>query len=192
MIEINLLPEELKPKKQVHLPIPASFTPQHLIYLAAGALGILVFIHVVLLLLMIKNGAQLSSLNSKWKALEPEKVILDNLRKEFEVSAGDARAAQQIGAQRDGWARKLNRLSLDLPSGVWLDDLSLSGKDFLLKASAVSLQKEELTLINKFLEGLKADAEFFGAFQSLELGPLQRRSVGGYDILDFVLIGKLK
>jgi hypothetical protein len=56
----------------------------------------------------------------------------------------------------------------------------------------LSLQKEEAAIINKFIDSLKADAAFFGDFQSLELGPLQRKQLGGYDIVDFTLNATLK
>jgi ligand-binding sensor protein len=94
--------------------------------------------------------------------------------------------------KRITWADKLNKLSLYLPSGVWITDISVTSKDFILKGSVISLVKDELTLINTFLDRLKADKEFFINFENIELSSIERRGVGSYEVADFTLNGKLK
>jgi hypothetical protein len=90
------------------------------------------------------------------------------------------------------WSEKLNKLSLNLPSGIWFNELSVSKKDFILKGSVLSLQKEEMNLVNKFIDSLKKDMVFFKDFTRLELSSIQMKTVVGYDVFDFVLTGKLK
>jgi len=55
----------------------------------------------------------------------------------------------------------------------------------------ISLQKEEMNLLNKFIDSLKKDNMFFKDFSALDLSSVQIRSLGGYDILDFSLTGIL-
>jgi len=190
MIEINLLPVELKikAKKSDKGPFPAKY----LLYISGLILGVIVCLHIGLLGVSIARKFRLSALENKWKELEPQRRLAEQSRKDNEILSADAKAVQQLARQRINWSEKLNKLSLNLPSGVWFNEMSLNQKDFLLKGSAVSLEKEELNLINKFMANLKNDTQFFGNFSNIELASVQRRSIGGYDIIDFVLSGKLK
>jgi len=190
MIEINLLPEELrlKNKKPDRGPFPAKY----LLYAFAVALAGLILLHVGLFAAVILKNTKVSALNNKWKELEPQRRLFEQSKKNSGILSSDAKAVQQLLKQRVGWSKKLNKLSLDLPSGVWFGEMSLNQKDFLLKGSAVSMEKAEMSLINKFIGNLKDDPDFFGDLAVLELGSVQRRSIGGYDIIDFVFSGKLK
>ncbi|MFA4842731.1 MAG: hypothetical protein WC658_02735 [Candidatus Omnitrophota bacterium] len=189
MIEINLLSAELKPKSSK---FTFNLSQRNIAYLFAAGFGLLLSAHILLFASAIIKSAQLTSLNSKWNGLASQRITLDGLKKEYEGYSSGPRSVQQISDARMSWAKGLNALSLDLPSGVWFQELSINQKDFTLKASCVSLAKEELALINKFMETVKKDTDFFKYFDSLELGAVQRRSVGGYDIVDFILDGKLK
>ena len=104
----------------------------------------------------------------------------------------DAIVLQQLSNQRINWAEKLNKLSLNLPPGVWFTDLSVTQKDFILKGSVIALQKEEMSLIHKLLSGLQNDPGFIGDFYNLELASVQNRAVGGYEVSDFTLVGAIK
>lgn len=187
MIEINLLPHELtvKQKKMV-------IEPNCLLYLIPLVFGILVCIHLYLAAINIIKSAQLGTLNKKYKSLEPQRKEVENFKKEYTITSEDAREIQHLTEQRISWSEKLNKLSLDLPSGIWFNEISLNNKDFVLNGSVISLQKEEITLINKFIDNLKNDVSFFKDFQTLELSSVQRRVIAGYDIVDFILAGTLK
>jgi len=190
MIEINLLPHELKTKpKKLGL---GTLSPKQSLYLIAAAFCLLLCLHIIFLCAIIVRKIQLNKLQAKWTSLEPQRLTLDSLKKENEVLSADINLIQKLMKQRLCWSHNLNKLSLDLPSGVWFNELSVNQKEFILKGSAVSLQKEEMGLINKFIDNLKTDQDFFAGFKSLELGPVQRRSLGGYDIVDFILSGALK
>jgi Tfp pilus assembly protein PilN len=147
--------------------------------------------HVFLAAAGLFKSYQLKVLNNKWNKLAPQREMLKNLTKEYEVLSADARIIQQLNLRRLNWAEKVNKLSLDLPAGIWFNELSFSRKDFILKGSVISLQKEEMNLVNKFIYNLKKDVAFFKDFSNLELSSVQIRTVGGYDIFDFVLAGKL-
>jgi Tfp pilus assembly protein PilN len=140
----------------------------------------------------IAKNYQFGALNRKWQSLEPERKKLENFNKGYRLSVDDAKVMQQLIIQKLNWSEKLNKLSLDLPSGVWFNELSLRGKNFVLKGSALSLQKEEVSLINQFMDNLKKDTNFFKDFISLELSSVQRRVIAGYDVIDFILTGALK
>ncbi len=184
------MPQELKskPKKAG----PEALSPKQILYLIPAAFGILICLHIILLSIMVIKGFQLNGLKAKWESLASQRRVLEDFKKENEVLSTDGNLIQKLLKQRISWAEKLNKLSLDLPSGVWFNELSVNQKDFILKGSAVSLQKEEMSLINKFIDNLKNDQDFFGSFRSLELSSVQRRALGGYDIVDFILSGVLR
>ena len=189
MIEINLLAEELKVKLKKKA---SSAQSKQILFFIPLILGLLVAIHLYLLSVTLTKGVQLAALNNKWQRLQPQRKILEDFKKEFEGVSKDASALQKLASQRIIWAEKLNKLSLDLPAGIWFREITVTRKDFNLKASVVSLQKDEMNLINRFIENLKKDAAFFKEFKTLELTSVQVRAVGGYDVTDFGLLGTFK
>ncbi|MDP2943654.1 MAG: PilN domain-containing protein [Candidatus Omnitrophota bacterium] len=187
MIEINLLPEELKVKKVVNKKL--NFT----IYLSTGLLLIiLVIINLYVVSLSTAKNIQLTILAKKWESLAPQRQKVEEMREQSDIVSQDIKAIQQVTARRILWSGKLNKLSLLLPSGVWVNEISLNNKNFILRGSAVSLKKEEMSLINLLLSSLKEDKQFFSNFNSLDLTSVQRRQVGGYEVADFILTGSLK
>lgn len=191
MIEINLLPEELKSKTKVKI-TGAGLEVKHFLYLIPFVLGILISVHIYLGVLSIIKNNQLRVLNNKWRILEPQRKILDNFNKEYAAVSEDATAIKQLAQQRINWAENLNKLSLYLPSGIWFNEISISQKDFVLEGSVVSLQKDELGLVNKWINNLKNDRDFFKDFSAIELSSVQKKTIGTYDVVDFILTGTLK
>ncbi len=189
MIEINLLPEELKPKTRKIGKV--SIKSKSFLYLFPLVFAVLILVHICLAAGAIVKISQFSILNNKWKKLQPQRELLNNLKKEYDVLASTAKLIEELNSRRNNWSEKLNRLSLDLPSGIWFNEITVSQKEFVLKASAVSLQKEEMSLINKFIESLKNNTAFTRGFNNLELSSVQRKSIVGYDVVDFILTAKL-
>lgn len=189
MIAINLLPEEFR-RKEKKLAIDIKY----LVLLVPAIVGVLLCIHISLALILIARNSQLGLLNAQWQRLAPQRQILEKYRREDDVLMQDTRLAEQLKGELVRWSEKLNSMSLYLPQGVWFNKLSASAtsKEFVLKGAVVSLQKDEMGLINKLLEGLKADGVFFNNFTSLELESVTRDAIGGYDVVSFTLKGKLR
>jgi hypothetical protein len=187
MIEINLLPEELKVKVRTKK-TGAAIEPKYFLYAVPLILSILISAHILLVFLTVAKNHQLGVLTLKWKALEPQRRALED----DTMVSQDSAEIQQLMAQRINWSEKLNKLSLYLPSGIWFNDISLSRKDLTIQASVVSLQKKEMSLINKFIDSLKKDTLFFKDFNNLELGSMRIETVGGFNVTDFILTGALK
>jgi len=191
MIEINLLPEELKAKSKAKK-FGVGIEIKYFLYLIPFVVGLLICVHIYLAILNITKNNQLRTLNNKWQELQPQRKILEDFNKEYAILSEDAAAIQQLTKQRINWAEKLNKLSVNLPSGIWFNEISIFSRDFTLQGSVVSLQKEELSLINKLIDSLKNDTTFFKDLNNLELSSVQKKIIGGYDIADFILQGTLK
>ena len=187
MIEINLLPEALKAKKIGIGRIEA----RHLLYAMPLCLGVLLCAHLYLGIMGIISNSRLKALQNKWQALEPERKALEKYKQEYELPGTDVAMTRRALEERLNWSEKLNRISMNLPSGIWLNELSISSSGFILRGSAVSLTGQEVDLIKGFIDNLKNDTGFFKGFLGLELSSTVRKTIGSYEIIDFLLTGKL-
>jgi Tfp pilus assembly protein PilN len=201
MIEINLLPVELRVKarvKKAEAPVVTQGAKLKIdqekvfLYAIPAILGVLILLHLYFAVLTIMRNSEMVSLNKKWLVLEPQKKAFDEFNNEYSSVTFDASAMQKLTQQRVLWAAKLNKLSLSLPSGVWFNEVSMNGRFLNIQGSVISLQKEEVSLLNKFLDNLKADKDFSSDFLKQEVSFVQKKNVGGYDIADFVIAGVLK
>lgn len=201
MIEINLLPEELKAKTKIKIKKPAASAPAAIIVTQEPKYFLLILPAAIVLVIMVNlffgianlgKVGQLRSLNAKWKTLEPQRKTVEEFNKENTLYSEDAKAIQQIENLRINWAQKLNALSLKLPSGIWFSDITVTQKEFSLSGSVISLKKEEMSLLKDFVDALKQDRAFSNDFNSLDLGSVQKRSIGGLEVTDFVISGALK
>ncbi|MCX5706234.1 MAG: hypothetical protein NTW13_00925 [Candidatus Omnitrophica bacterium] len=195
MIEINLLPEELRGRQRPDKPKldkTQGISPNYFILLVPSVIVLIVISHLFLGILGLAKNAQLNILSSKWEKLLTQRKMLDDFRTEHAVTSQDSQSMQQEIRGRITWAEKLNKLSLYLPNGVWFNELSITPKEFVLYGAVVSLEKEEMSLIRKLIDGLKNDPGFFKNFNTLELSSAQKRTIGSYDITDFTLTGSFK
>ncbi len=188
MIEINLLPPELKEK----IPQSDGIPPIILYVVLPLAILVLLLAHGSLGVVAAVKGYQLSTFNNEWKKTEPQRKQLAEFNLQSKSISQDSMAIQQLVSQGVNWSEKLARLSMDLPPGVWFEDLMVDKKNFYVKGSVVALDKGEVGVINKFLNALRGDTAFMKDFSNLELGPLRWRTVGGYNVVDFELTGALK
>ena len=191
MLEINLLPDELKAKPRKE-GVKINIETKYFLYLVPFVIALLILAHLYLAVVGIAKSASLAHLNKKWEAIASDRKKVEIFNMEYAVSTADTNDINKLLSQRVGWAEKLNKLSLKLPSGIWFSEFSVTSRDLKINASVVSLQKDETGLIKGFIDNLKNDPGFYKDFKSLELSSIHRRTVGGYDIVDFVLSGELK
>ncbi len=187
-IEINLLPHEFRPKKEKQ----GAFDPRLFLYILGCAVGILLLLHVSFLGVGLVVGIQHTSLAAQWQMMAPQRKELDALMKQYDALSQDARISQQLVSRRVRWSQKLYLLSSHLTRGVWFEELSFKDKGFSLRGSVISLEHEEIPLINTFIDALKGDPAFYKDFATLEATSFQTRSVGGYDTVEYALSGTLK
>ncbi len=189
MIEINLLPEELKVKvKKAQVESQLDYTPLIGVLLA----GLILLVNLVLGLNSLAKSGQIKSLNAKWKKMIPQQKASEEFKRGFISQPEDADIISQLLSQKVSWPRKLNELCSSLPNGVWFNNLALTDKNFVLSCTVVSLQKDEMSLINKFMDNLRQNKNFFADFRKLELGVVQRKTIVSYEVVDFTVLGELK
>lgn len=187
MIEINLLPVELRKKqKKVTLKIPKEF----IVVLSLGFLAVFLLFHLLLQAVIVIKSVQLKGLNKSWVSIQPQKKQIDELKEQINKLKVSDDAVFQVAAQRLINVTELNIISDSLSKGVWLTELSLSRENIDIKGSCVSASAQELSQIGKFLAALKSHKKMTDYFPYLELVYVQRSKISAIEIIDFVISSK--
>lgn len=216
MIELNLLPVQLRKKKQTlsfeKLPVvtqgPLKFLikfPPRVLCFYAG--GVLLGLYTLALLGVFLSQHRLSTLKKEWEQMMPEREKANRLNQEYAELNAVEKAAQ--GFRRNfSWAKKLQELSDSMVRGVWLRELSLaerhrdalpqeggsegrsphSDKLLVLVGTAASAKGDQTALVGRFIRSLKENKEFFVDFTNVELESIKRRAVQSLDVMDFKVI----
>ena len=202
MIELNLLPKELQRKRKptidlLDLPI---------IPIAAGVVGVLVVFHLLLVLVVAVKGGTLSSLQSQWKSMEPQKIITEKIASETGMLKKRIDAVSKIAKPELSWTQLLSGLNQAVIPGIWLFDLQVNfkGKPYNLKQEnntptelileGYSLGRSEIATSNvaKFINSLKRNEEFSGYFSGIELENVKSKIYKGQEAMVFKLICTFK
>ena len=121
MIELNLLPDELKKKRRkITLPkVP-------IIPIAAVAVVVLVLVQVLVSGLVFLNKRQLADLDKEWQALAPKKAAFDGIKAEIAATGKKTRAIEDLMRTQINWSRILNEISQSVTPNIWLTELKYS------------------------------------------------------------------
>ena len=219
MITINLLPEELKRKRE--------FNTYSLMLLGVG-IGILLIVLVVSLVLSLQvkvQAARYNRLEAEWEIIkkeEKEVLGLENLRVELDTKR---KAIMDLAQSRLLWSRKLYQLSRQVLPSIWLTELSISVqtekvkvsvkpdprkkkrkktaqtvawvkkkfRTMILEGVVISLAGEEMIdSIGKFMTSLQNDEDFFKDFLDIELIFTQRKIIQKQEVMAFELACRFK
>jgi len=126
MIEINLLPEELKKKEPRFKKFDiASFNLQGLPFMkiSIAAAALLIALHITLYLVGTFASSSLSALSKKYDEILPKRQEADKLKARLENMDRRVKAIDALMLKRFSWAGKLNYLSDSMTPGIWLSEL---------------------------------------------------------------------
>ncbi len=196
MIEINLLPEELKveKKKAESQRIDISKIPIKNIIIITTAVFIVSQIVAATTLLIKKNS--LKKLNRLIKELEPRYNTALSLKSDIQQLGGKLSAINELTSKSILWSKKMADLSSAITEGIWLSELTLQDKKgpkgqqaMLLKGSAVSYPEgEEAAIIGEFIKSLKSNKGFFEDFEDVKLESSRIRKIKELEVMDFTII----
>ena len=188
MIELNLLPSELR-KKESKFGFEISKETFRSVMITI--IAIIVFIHIILIGSLFIKKVQFSRSTKEWQEILPQKNKIDALKNEYESVSDKTRAIDKLTKKgRISWAKKLNSLSDVLMQGVWLRRLDFSGSQLTLEGSSVSLKGEDVILVNRFTSKLKNNSDFYSNFKELEVESIKRRQIKNIEVADFILVIK--
>ena len=194
MIELNLLPEELKKKRtKIELPeIP-------LIPIAVVFVGVILIVQFIMGSLIFLSKRQLAGLHKKWQDLAPKKAELDSAKEQIAVTGEKVEAIEGLIEKQINWSRLLNEISNSITANIWLTELFYDerGKDnrirtLTLSGSAAGKGEETTALIAHFIKALKDNKNFFTEFDNIELISIKKDHIVKQDAMDFILVCSFK
>ncbi|MBU4375893.1 MAG: hypothetical protein KKD29_00260 [Candidatus Omnitrophica bacterium] len=213
MIEINLLPHEIKRKRRkIELP-DISFLP-----VLAGFLGVIIIIHLFVGLMVAMKAKTFKGLERKWQSVLPNKEEADNIKAELTSTRTKIDTIDKLIETRRSWAVRLNDISDSMIPGVWLNKLWLEKRVIIQEASSAKINSgegaakaakepkktiirtlhlngsviagggEETAVIGKFIRSLKDNKNFMPDFSDIESASIQRTKLKDAEVMDFELI----
>lgn len=190
MIEINLLPQELRYVEKEKSTVPLEWS--RLVLIVPACAGLLVCVQLCLWVGGAMRARTLKRLTREWTGLEAERKRIQEYDLEYASVTQQVDKVRSMAARRILWGEKLKSLSRHLPAGVWFTDLSVSSGEFTVQGSVLAFETDEMLRIRQLIDGLSKDKDFIADFQEFQLASVQQRTVGAYDIADFTITGRLR
>jgi hypothetical protein len=131
MIEINLLPQEMRKKEPRFKPI--EFGEIDLKNLPVKNIGIaivvvLVSLHVILFVVGSQSKSRAAAMMKKYNSIMPERNSALALKSQIDLMNRKVAAIDQLMVKRFGWAEKLSSLNDSITPGIWLSELTYDEK----------------------------------------------------------------
>ena len=207
MIEINLLPENLrKKKKRFKIPeITIASMP-----ILIGIVSLLVLTNLLLMLTLAIQRGSYNRMIKEWTEAKPQKEAIELARRENISAENKVVAIEELMQKKILWSKKLNQLSNLIIPGVWYTKLSIDKKIVILEprrpqarnikriatdrvevpylnieGEVSSAYGNELAILGKFIEELKNDPDFLKDFSNIELDSTELHSIGDIEIMKF-------
>ncbi|MDP2981583.1 MAG: hypothetical protein Q8N67_05955 [Candidatus Omnitrophota bacterium] len=186
MIEINLLPEELRKKKSEPV-FNLNMESEKLRFLAiGGAAGILILIVIALSLGSFIRKAQINDLLAREKVFSDRLSRISIINKEIAILKAKMAVLDQLTKRKFLWTEKLNQLSDLLLPGIWFTHIYTDSENrLMIEGSVISKSEEAMAFVGKFMKNVKDNRQFFKDFKSIKLESVQRKNKEERDVVDF-------
>jgi len=199
MIEINLLPSNLRVKKKDSMSLP-SFP---IIPIAAGIIIVLVAIQILLWLFVQVKSISRDSLKKKIVSLATSNKEAMGIDSKIKEISSKLDIVDKLSGSRFNVSRKLNDLSDSMVSGVWLRKINIKREQpanepgvtrelLVIEGSSVALGQSGEGAIGRFVNSLKDNKSFSSDFDDIELTKKELEKVQNTEIMDFVIICHFK
>ncbi len=188
MIELNLLPQELRNKKK---DLFQGLPDIPLIPICVSVLVVLFTIHGALVFTTATNGKLLKKLETKWAEIQPDEKKTNEIAAETSLLEKKAAALREIAMPNISWAGLLKGLNKAIIANVWLFELKLTGDSpLVLEVSGYALGKSEkaTSVAAKFITSLEMSKDFSDYFERIELENMQNSEFDGEECMTFKLV----
>jgi Tfp pilus assembly protein PilN len=185
MIEINLLPEDLRSKKEMNLGLA------NVIYFAKLGFIILAAIHLLLFFTSLAYKYSAIRLEKAKSKISSQDIGAGSLKREFAAIENRIKIISDLSKTNSHWAERLGKLSLALPNGVWFNHIRAQSGILDITGSVVSLRGGEVEALNKFLYNLKKDTFFYSRFKNINIVSIGKSNLFGVEVADFSIRGWL-
>ncbi len=189
MIELNLLPEDLQ-KENKFRSIPTFLIKK----VAIAFIALLALVHLFVLFSIFFVNAK--KINLKKNLSRPEVKEKINQVKTVEQELNTLKESSGVVAdlinRKLSYTKILHSLNKYTATGMWFDNLAVSGSGLSLNGKVVSLQADEMAGINNFLKDLKSDRNFISFFSTLVLDSSTRITYRNKEVVKFIITGTFK
>jgi len=200
MIELNLLPKELRKQKQKTLPdIPIFF-------ISICVLIVIIAVHVVLLGVWLGGKHQYSVLEQEWNDLQPKRMVIDKLGEQIKEMERKIGVTKELSTSGIDWVEILDGLNQAMIPGVWLSSFNtvfstVKDKKSEKKAGLAKIEitgyavgkSEATSIVGKFIESLKRNDNFIKYFEEdIDLQDMHSQIFEAEEVMTFRLICKIK
>ncbi len=188
MIEINLLPPQLRRRKKGRGLLGGGFNiPREVIVgLVGGLFVILLLISILLQTTIFIKFVQRKALKMEWEETLPSKTRVDAVISQLRNLQSKVKSIENItGAEDIVWSTKLNDISDSVPRGVWIKSIIGNEQRLAIEGSSVRKIKDEMINVHDFAANLKAQKHFSKNIDNLEVGSIQRRNIKNIEVADF-------
>ncbi|MDD4956687.1 MAG: hypothetical protein PHH49_05415 [Candidatus Omnitrophica bacterium] len=211
MIEINLLPKELRKKRKekevkarptVRLTLPKIKA----VPVVSLAVVVLILLHAGILFFAKSTGRTLDGLKSKWEQMEPQRAKIAKISSDTKLIEDKVRSLKSISRPQLNWTRILSGLNQSVISNVWLYELEVVSKvsgakgkklqgepvSIDIKGYALGESDKATALVARFINSLKSNNKFAQYFDDIELDSINNSKITGQEVMRFQLDCKLK
>lgn len=191
MIEINLLPEELRKKKGPLFDLKnLGIKEEKLKFLIGGGfIGILILLLLFLSLGSFIRKKQTFALLAKEKAIETQKMQAEEIDKKTSLLRIKMNALSEITTRKFLWAQKLNEFSDLVLPGIWFTRIRTHAENtIVVEGNVISKKEEAMASLGKFMKNMRENVDFFNDFSNIRLESLQRKSIEERDVVDFEIV----
>ncbi|MBI4352709.1 MAG: hypothetical protein HY593_02165 [Candidatus Omnitrophica bacterium] len=209
MIEMNLLPQELKRKETLKLTLPQ--VP--LLKMALGAAAALLALQVLLFVVLVYQKIELAKIKKEALVLQERNKEITLRKTELGILKNELGQIEKLTQRKFYWASLFHALTHSMTKGVWLrsftvEELGVASAAPKAKESksqgavqkihqlrldgSVIGQGQETAFIGRFLKELKDNRFFADVFQDVDLSDMKQKRIKDYDVYDFVVVAKFK
>ncbi len=216
MIEINLLPEELRKKESVRIALPDIPIKKTLILFTLGFVVLQLLLSLAALAVALRASGMTHEIEMLTQTLQETKKI----KSQTIASLNRLKDIRNLTDKKFYWSSVLDALTDSVTKGIWLRSLTLeeglaetpkkpavssgssaSGKktealspktQIMKLEGSVYAPSQETAFIGKFVKALKEHDYLKNLFSEIELSNINQRKISEYDVFDFVLLCKFK
>lgn len=205
MIQINLLPEEMRKKERIRLSLPEVPIRKVLVVF----FGVFFAVQILLSVFAFVQKGRIGKIQKEIDALKLENRQITLRKAETATARARLKEIKALTLRDFFWTKLLNDLSDSVTKGIWLTNLSLEEIAVPAKASETAQrlkrtdgrvmistlridgsavgQGQETAFIGKFIKELKENSFFSEIFQDVKLSNINQKKIREADVYDFSL-----
>ncbi len=194
MIRINLVPASLQKRKKSRIfdQIFKDLPLEIIVGVLGGFLAILIVLHLLLQMVVFVRWASYNRYKDRWESMAPQKEKIDRIMSELQGLRKKISEIENITVDRRiSWAEKLNIISDEIPSGAWIERISVRGNAFSVEGNTVSRRHDEMISVSIFNSNLKAQERFMVGLDTIDVGSIQRRTIHSVGAANFIISAKI-